>query len=89
MERLSSCEEQVMSVVWKCSESPDLRKVMDEVNCKFDHDWRPQTVSTFLLRLRKKGFLSSERRGRYTYYTPIKKMEDYKNVILQELDKMF
>lgn len=48
MERLSSCEEQVMSVVWKCTESPDLRKVMDEVNCK-------------------KGFLSSERRGRYTY----------------------
>lgn len=53
-ERISQCEEQVMVVVWSSVEAPNLAAVMNAVNEKFDHAWKPQTVSTFLARLVKK-----------------------------------
>ena len=89
MKRLPSAEEQVMSVIWKSNESIDLKSIMNAANEKFDHDWKPQTVSTFLARLRKRGFLSAEKIGRYTYYTPIVEMADYKEMLLNEIEQMF
>lgn len=87
--RLPECEEEVMSVVWKCETSPDLKIVLDMVNETFNHDWKPQTVSTFLVRLRKKGYLSAKRKGRYTFYTPIIEMSTYKQTLLDEINRLF
>ena len=84
MMRLSDCEEQVMSVVWGCKEAPDLQAVRSTVNNRFAHSWAPQTVSTFLTRLVKKGCLTMERRGRYCYYTPTISLEEYRKGKLKE-----
>ena len=51
MERVSRCEEQVLVTVWDAEETPDLSAVMNRVNSRFGHGWKPQTVSTFLGRL--------------------------------------
>lgn len=78
MVKLSDCEEKVLKVVWECEKEPDLKTVMDAVNKKHNLKWKPQTVSTFLQRLVKKGYLTGKRGGRYTYYTPTVALEDYR-----------
>lgn len=79
MVKLSECEEQVMIVIWNSKEAPDLQMALKDVNVRFEHEWKPQTVSTFLARLVKKGYLSMERRGRYCYYTPTVSLEEYRS----------
>lgn len=78
MNKISECEEQVMIVVWNSEKTPDLSATMRAVNKRFGHEWKPQTVSTFLHRLVEKGYLSMERKGRYCYYTPTVPLEEYR-----------
>lgn len=40
---------------------------------------KPQTVLTLLTRLEKRGFLSSEKRGKERFYTPLVSREAYLN----------
>ena len=78
MRRISECEEQTMIVVWSSKNAPDLQTVLKSVNVRFEHAWAPQTVSTFLNRLIKKGYLRMERKGRYCYYYPLFSLEEYR-----------
>ncbi len=89
MKKVSNAEELVMSVIWKSNEPVDMRTIMNAANARFKRDWKPQTVSTFLVRLRSKGFIVAEKKGRYTYYMPVVKMLDYKKMLLDEIEKMF
>lgn len=74
---LSECEEMIMTIVWDLDSAPDLAETMKRVNAKFGKTWKPQTVSTFLTRLVQKGFLTSYRKGRYAYYEPVVKKDEY------------
>lgn len=74
---LSECEEMVMTIVWDSDSAPDLAETRKRVNVKFGKTWKPQTVSTFLTRLVRKGFLTSYRKGRYAYYEPVVKKDEY------------
>lgn len=87
--RLSKCEEQVMSVIWNAENELDLMNTLERVNEKYEHEWRPQTVSTFLARLVKKNYLITRKQGRYTYYRPVVAKEDYKRAAVEELEFMF
>ena len=49
----------------------------------------PQTVSTFLSRLVKKGFLNMYRKGRYCYYQPLVSKEDFWRATMEESAKFF
>lgn len=66
-----------MTVVWDAEETPNLAATMNCVNGRYGKDWKPQTVSTFLSRLVKKGFLTFYRKGRYAYYEPAVSKEEY------------
>lgn len=77
MKRISDAEEMVMSVVWNNEESMPLEEIRNKSNDMYKKEWKPQTVSTFLARLCKKGFLSSVRKGRYYFYTPIISRQEY------------
>ena len=89
VERLPRCEEQVMAVIWKPEGASDLMTTMERVNAEFCHTWKPQTVSTFLRRLVKRGYLSDYRQGRYTYYRPAVGREAYKEAVMEELERLF
>lgn len=78
MENLSACEEQVMVVIWASNEAPDLQTTVKAVNARFGHAWKPQTVSTFVVRLTKKGYLRMERKGRYYFYFSEVSLEEYR-----------
>lgn len=83
--KLPESEELVMMVVWDATEAPDLEETMIKVNERYGKSWRPQTVSTFLARLRKKGFLSAYKKGRYTYYVPEVPKQEYRKMVARRL----
>ncbi len=75
---ISTCERMVMKIIWESEEDLDLAHVMNRVNEEFKKEWKPQTVSTFLARLVRKGYLSVYRKGRYSYYQPLVAKDDFK-----------
>ena len=89
IKRLPECEELVMSIVWCADEAPDLAAVRKRVNARYGKEWKPQTVSTILCRLVKKGFLSMYRKGRYCYYVPLIEQEEYCESQIQRMADMF
>ena len=54
---ISACERLVMKAIWDTPEEMALQEIMDKVNEENGKSWKPQTVSTFLARLVRKGFL--------------------------------
>lgn len=86
---LSECEEMCLSIIYQCNEAPDLRAVLESVNKKYGKNWKPQTVSTFLARMIRKGYITSTRRGRYTYYSAAVQKEEYIKSKIENLAKEF
>lgn len=89
IKRLPEAEEMVMAIVWSLAEAPDLAKVRATANRIYGRGWKPQTVSTFLTRLRRKGYLTSERKGRYTYYVPLIQKENYCKSQIKRMKETF
>lgn len=81
---ISACERLVMKTIWDSPEELALQQIMDKVNEENSKSWKPQTVSTFLARLVRKGFLTSYRKGRYSYYQPVVSKEDFWKATMSE-----
>lgn len=75
---LSTCEEMIMTIIWNNETAQDLSSIMNQANSTYNTTWKPQTVSTFLARAKKKGFLSSYQKGRYSYYQPLVSKAEYR-----------
>lgn len=88
LRRLAECEVLVMSIVWTSDKAPNLSEVLKRVNEKYGKTWKPQTVSTFLNRLVRKGFLDFYRKGRYAYYVPQITLQDYRKMVVGEVIKV-
>lgn len=86
---ISACEKLVMKVIWDAKEELALQEVMTGVNAENGKNWKPQTVSTFLARLVRKGFLSVYRKGRYSYYQPLVSKEEFWRTTMQENARFF
>lgn len=74
---ISTCERLVMKVIWDSPEELALQEIMTRVNAENHKEWKPQTVSTFLTRLVKKGFLTLYRKSRYCFYQPLVSKHEY------------
>ena len=86
---LSACEEMIMTIIWNNEAELDLAAVMTQTNERYHTAWKPQTVSTFLARAKKKGFLASYQKGRYSYYQPLVSKEEYRKMKLLALLTQF
>jgi len=86
---ISTCERLVMKIVWDSTEELALQEIMRKVNEENGKAWKPQTVSTFLARLVKKGFLTASRRGRHVFYQPAVGKEEFWKNTMQENAKYF
>lgn len=83
-QHLTDCEQQVMKCVWDTKEDMSLLTIVAMVNENYGKDWKPQTVSTFLSRLVKKGFLDMYRQGRLFFYHPLIQEKDYSAKVIEE-----
>ncbi len=73
--RLPDAEQEVMQAIWMC-EAPVSRTDIEEILYK-DHPMAMTTLLTLLTRLNEKGFISIEKVGRRSYYTPCIAREEY------------
>lgn len=81
---LTKIEVKIMKIIWDSERKLHLKEITEQVNECFGSTWHPQTISTYLMYLIKKGYLSMERHGRVFLYTAEiteqeflkKKMED-------------
>lgn len=73
--RLPDAEQEVMQAIWACSPPvarADIEKILYQ-----EHPMAMTTLLTLLTRLNEKGFISIEKKGRRSYYTPSISQEDY------------
>lgn len=81
---LTDSELLAMKTIWESGEPLSVQEIMERTNQKYGKQWKVQTVSTFLGRMVKKGYLKMERRGRIFYYDPLVTEESYRK---RELDR--
>lgn len=77
MKEITKSESKVMMVIWSSSQDLGLQEIMALLETNYDSLWKPQTVSTFLARLTKKGYLNMYRQGRQFLYRVMVEKEDY------------
>ncbi len=73
--RLPDAELEVMQALWRC-EIPACRTDIEAILLP-GHPMAMTTLLTLLTRLAEKGFISIEKNGRRSYYTPLISREDY------------
>ena len=83
-EELTDCEVLVMRVIWNSAEIMSIQEITSKINHTFHKDWKTQTVSTFLSRAVKKGYLEMKRNGRSFDYYPLVSEQEY---VKREINK--
>jgi predicted transcriptional regulator len=73
--RLPDAEQEVMQAIWAC-EVPAARTDIEDILFK-THPMALTTLLTLLTRLSEKGFITIEKNGRRSYYTPCVTQEEY------------
>lgn len=73
--RLPDAEQEVMQAIWAC-QPPVARSDIEAILFQ-DHPMAMTTLLTLLTRLSEKGFLTIEKIGRRSYYTPQVSQEAY------------
>ena len=73
--RLPDAEQEVMQALWAC-QTPAARTDIEEKLFK-THPMAMTTLLTLLTRLNDKGFITIEKKGRKSYYTPCVSQEEY------------
>ena len=73
--RLPDAEQEVMQTIWACA-APVARTDIEEILFP-EHPMAMTTLLTMLTRLAEKGFISIEKQGRRSLYTPLISQEDY------------
>lgn len=66
MKRLPDAELEIMNALWEAN-CPLSRADIEAALAK-EKEWAPTTVLTFLARLLEKGYVTSEKRGRFNMY---------------------
>lgn len=80
--RLPEAEFDVMTALWN-GEAPITTHYLMEVigNAK---GWKAPTLISFLVRLEKRGFISSEKKGKERLYTPIANRQQYLKAVTEQ-----
>ncbi len=74
---LTASESIVMKCIWDANEEISLGDIFIMCNERFHKDWKYQTVSTFLIKLVQKGFISPRREGHRILYEILIPEENY------------
>lgn len=84
MEAMSVSELVVMKVIWSREEELVLHQIVALVNQTYGRDWNQNTVSTFLSRLVRKGYVTSYKKGRYYFYHVVVTEDQYRAILTSD-----
>ncbi|MBR6917698.1 MAG: BlaI/MecI/CopY family transcriptional regulator [Clostridia bacterium] len=73
--KLPEAEFDVMMAIWNGEPPVNTAYLMDAVGK--DKGWKAPTLISFLVRLQDRGFISSEKKGKERYYTPVADRDTY------------
>ena len=66
-----------MSLIWDFEPPVTTAMLQERIGQQGMTEWKPQTILTFLSRMEKKQFLTSDKVGRERYYRPLVSREEY------------
>lgn len=90
MQKMSACEEKVMLVIWQANKLLSYKEIQTGVNERFGDSWKPETVCTFIDRLKKKSYIVPVKQGRFTYCQATLDFDEYRKEQLEELvDRLY
>ena len=75
MKKLPDAEFDIMKVVWVNEPPITTNTIMQQLGK--EREWKAQTVISLMLRLVKRGFLRTEKKGKERTYFPIISREEY------------
>ena len=81
---LTESEKITMKCVWDIGDGARLSRIMTLANDKYGKEWKPQTVSTFLGKLVRKGFVEQYRDGRYFYFRILIDKHTYRTQMIRD-----
>ena len=73
--KLPEAEFEVMNAIWNGTPPVNTAYLMDVVGK--EKGWKAPTLISFLVRLQERGFISSEKKGKERYYTPVAERNEY------------
>lgn len=85
--KLPDAEFEVMNAVWS-GEAPVTTSFLMEAIGN-DKGWKAPTLISFLVRLEGRGFVSSEKKGKERYYTPIADKATYTSLVINDFFKKY
>ena len=83
--KLTHAEMLVMGIIWDAPKQLVLSEVVAKCKERYNKDWKPQTVSTYLGSMVRKGFLMMHRHGKTYTYEPLKDKDEYMTAMLEAL----
>lgn len=66
---ITDCEMLVYRCIQQADKEIGLLEIMDELEAKYQRDWKRSTVCTFISHLIEKGYVTGRREGRVFYYS--------------------
>ena len=66
-----------MMTIWNTDHRMALKEMVEQVNKRYQKEWKPQTISTYLAHLVQKEYLSMKRQGKVFLYTAEKQQETF------------
>ncbi len=83
MVRISEAESVIMEVVWELPQPVSPNDVLE--NLPDSKNWHYKTVATFLLRLKEKGILDCQKKGKFNLYTARLDKKEYAAFEIKEM----
>ena len=73
--RLPEAEMDIMNYIWESGRAVSSVEIQEGL--KGRHEWSLAVILNLLARLTERGFVTAEKQGKYKYYSPLVKQEDY------------
>ncbi|MBE6563504.1 MAG: BlaI/MecI/CopY family transcriptional regulator [Ruminococcaceae bacterium] len=84
--RLPEAEYEVMNAIWNGVPPLNTAYLMEAVGK--EKGWKAPTLISFLVRLQDRGYVTSEKKGKERYYTPVAEKDEYiRNITAQFIEK--
>ena len=84
--RLPEAEYEVMNAIWNGVPPLNTAYLMEAVGK--EKGWKAPTLISFLVRLQDRGYITSEKKGKERYYTPVAEKDEYiRNITAQFIEK--
>ena len=84
--RLPEAEYEVMNAIWNGVPPLNTAYLMEAVGK--EKGWKAPTLISFLVRLQDRGYITSEKKGKERYYTPVAEKDEYiRTITAQFIEK--